>query len=333
MPLGLQFPDQIVNVKWGGKAVAVVSVEVADDPSTTGRIYQGKPSSDKDTLQDWKTVVEDGNLAFRCISYALVNGEPTTIGEAIIEVGGTPTFVTGGGWINNVEMRYSTDGETWKTALSNKDYTGGGSGLVGVVWDPHKRAFYAVSSARIDSDKIVGQYQLWQSSDGRSWRMVTELTASSPEEDDAIVLQITSLLLDHCTKPENRGGTESKVPDGFQAYDPYKKIFMTPEALKGWVFPGPTLSLGNTVKIEEEDDDGNKITRSVSFDVEIVWGVSFNGGTWNVLGVRDYSDATFQKPSVVFCSIDDGETWHKVFEKPGWFPAGIVSGDKKTMKK
>jgi len=329
MALSQDILTRIVNVHWGGGAIVAVGVEVADDENTIGRIYRGKPSEDTANIlpQTWTTVVETKAVAFRCMSYALVNGTPTTVGESIIEVGGTPVFLAGGGASSSIEMRYSNNAQQWSNVFTKPYDNVGAYGLMGIVWDPDERAFFAASAATIDSGDILAQRQLWSSSDGRSWNLVAELISFSSEQTDEIDKQITQLLLAHATKPENRGGKDGKVPDGFQAYDPNKKIFMTPGGLTGWKISGPILDIGNTVKIESKADDGKVTNSSASFPVEIVWGVSFAGGVWNVLGMRELSAPTFQKPSVVFCSTDDGETWEEVFARAGYFPAGIVSGD------
>jgi hypothetical protein len=318
---------RIYNVQWGGGAIVVVGVEVADDPINFGRIYRGTPPKEPPKLQDWTTVVESGTTAFRSISFALIKGTPTAVGESIIEVGGTPTFIMGGGWTNLIAIDYSNDGGKWASGL-NKYYDNvGAGGVMGIVWDPHDRAFYAASGAT-SGEPFFAQRQFWRSPDGGKWTQLAELSSFSSEETDAIDKQITKMLLDHATKPENRGGSDGKVPDGYQAYDPNKKIFMTPGGLKGWSIGGPINSGGATIKIESEDSDGKVTTSSKSFPVDIVSGVSFAGGVWNVLGMRETSTPTFQKPSVVFCSIDDGETWQEVFSRPGWVAAGIVSGDR-----
>src|SRR5262245_26264989 len=231
MPVGPYSQDVLtrtVNVHWGGGAIVVVGVEVADVEAIFGRIYRGTPADAEAVppkLQDWTTVIE-GSTAFRAISHALVNGTPTAVGDSIIEVGGTLTFVMGGAGASTVEIHHSADGENWSAGLSRFYPNVGAGGVMGIVWDPLERAFFAASGAMTDSGAIFAQRQLWRSVDGRGWSQLAELTSSSDAETEAINNQITTMLLAHATKPENRGGSESKVPDGYQAYDPNKKIFM-----------------------------------------------------------------------------------------------------------
>lgn len=285
---------RVRNIKWAGATVAV-GVEVVPEEGVTGRIYRGASG------KSWQTVLETDVLAFRSSSCA--------------KVGDKQVFVMGGAWETAIVIMYSNNAKDWSVVLNEPYENLGAGGVMGIVWDANANAFFAASGAV--SGEAFAQRQLWQSSNGRDWSMMEELTASSSAQIDEINEQITEMLKVHCTKPQNSGG----VPDGYKGYSSGTGTLMEPAGLNNWTIGGPEFIAANGNRI--------KITRdgAVSFvtvPCDLVWGVSYAGGIWNALGIRDRVDANI--PSVVFRSVDAGQTWQKVFEHAGWFPAGIVSG-------
>jgi hypothetical protein len=296
--VGLDLLTRVRNIKWAGATVAV-GVEVAAEEGTLGRIYRGASG------KTWTTVFQTGVRAFRSSSYAKVDDKSV--------------FLMGGAGTASVDMMYSNNAANWSVVLSEPYFNVGAYGVMGIVWDPQAGAFFAASGATVDNEAIFAQRQLWRSTDGLSWSKETELTANSAAQIDGIDNEITEMFQVHCTKPANSGG----IPDGFRAYNSQTGTLMEPAGLESWSINGPGFADTDASKIRIRRGNTSSL---VTLPCDVVWGVSYFGGIWSALGVRNVFVGGLDKPSIVFRSSNNGATWATVFEHAGYFPAGIVSG-------
>jgi hypothetical protein len=343
MPLALDIVTRLVNVHWKeidiGGFFAVSTEQIDEAQAISGKIFGGTVGPKKEAETDgaidssWSGV-HAAIAAYRCQSYALVNGEQTHYDNgAIIEKGGKPTFVIGGHWVGFGEIKISHNGKNWTTATTQEEPSEAGTtGFSNIVWDATNRAFYAMSDFLFNADAYA-QGQIWRSSDGNSWSKIAEATAMVADDYDVNIPPLEAQFLTHCTKPENRVGVG--ISDGFAGFDYTKGILMYPTgAGRGQPTIGGGSNVGTSITIEflGSTDTPGDASRQVSLPVDLIFGVAWAGGTWCAFGF-DTSAGFENHPFKVFASIDNGETWENVHEAEAWRIYGIIGGAMSDIEK
>jgi hypothetical protein len=307
MPFGLLFPDQIVNVKWGGGIFVVKSAE--------GFLYRGSGKNP----EDWKSL-----------------GQPNAIhgfvgpnsGSSYAEIGktdtepGTPVFVISAVRDDDDDNRGSVilasrDGRDWKIVFEKYEVNDGDHRdpfifePTGIVWDEDANKFYAAFYTVIADFDTEGNVtardgeRIYSSSDGRSWGL--EISDVGHENPPGLSEDSVSKLIQFCKKPENTKG-DTEMPDGLQAYNEAGNTFMKPTSLvsfsptNGAIYDGDKAA--PSVTIITEDDDGNTITTTKSVNAPC-YAVAQMGGMWAACGGDE--------PNLsINISTDGGETWTQV---------------------
>ncbi|HJQ59432.1 MAG TPA: hypothetical protein VJ890_21170 [Vineibacter sp.] len=286
-------------------AVCVFAQQFLIPVAFESRVYAGKPATDKP--QDWQQTYVFPSWA-HAQAYALAKPADKD----------TPVFLIGGGSQTPgvtapiANIYYSNDGENWSIALATSMTSG--AGWCGFTWHPDDKLWYAIFDGSDNNATI------YSSPDGRAWSAGESF--SGGDYEDAAEPAFRAL----CTKPANKGG----IPDGWQGYDPDKKIFIKPTAIIGWTLGGPDIDYdADGITIEKEGGGGGgELPPGGGGVPPNVVAVSFAGGVWNLL-TWDYktpNPSAEQRPARVYASTDDGASWQQVFEATGWVYAGLSSG-------
>lgn len=321
MPFAQLFPEQIVNVQWGGGIFVVKSLE--------SFLYRGKGTKES----GWQSV----GTPFDIIGAAAGNSGSSyaaEIGKTDTEPG-KPVFVISSvraddDGNNGSVILASRDGRNWEIVFELYEVNDGPRRdpyifePTGIVWDDNGRAFYAAFYTVValfdEIEKVItfdGE-RIYRSSNGFTWLLHID-EAVNPEPP-GIGFDSTSLLLQFCKKPENTKGA-NKMPDGLQAYSETSKTFMTPTALttfspvNGAIYDSATSS----VKIVVENDDGSTTTATRPTSAPC-FAVAHTGGSWAACGGAD-------RDLSIDISTDSGETWTQAYTDHSGqsFPAATVS--------
>jgi hypothetical protein len=335
MPLGLQFPDQIVNVQWAGGAVIIVYTR--NSAAHRGKIASASEQAVTDA--EWTTCdipydIYGGLYSNSGASYAKI-GEEDTMREIFLLSSKIDNDASEHGCV----ILFSSNGTEWDRVFEQYEVSDGDSRdpwiiePTGIVWDKDSQTFYASFYAATyteqgDEPPIITEGEnLYSSTDGQSWRIVGSVRAPL----DTVTNETESLIAPYCKKPDNKG----KIPDGLQAYNETRRIFMKPVDLIGFnIYDGATYTGGGVAtsprvnpssSVEITDDDGKR-TVSVGFPC---YAVAQINGIWIAAGGIAAGGPSSGEKLQIAVSIDDGETWTQAQISDQYTGSAVIAGQKK----
>lgn len=340
--------QNIVNVQWAGELV-FVSKGYFD-----GIIYLGNAKGRTDATGEWQSLGSP-HESFAGL-YACSNSAYAEVGEDK-----KPTFIlqmqnANDAGNNGAIIMTSNDGNNWDITWSQYEVGDGDIRVpfviqpTGCVWSEIEQAFFAVFytiDATFGDLGIISSKDgetMIKSADGHNWTIVSRDISHDNSTGAGLEDSDISVIVPYCDKPQNDiPGVSSKVCDGLAAYDKENKIKIYPEALSGFspisgamyqrAHPEVGLDFGlatTNVKIETEESDGSKTTKTVGIPFPC-YAVGFTGGMWAAAGGEWSGTSTGTDSFKIVVSTDAGDTWKPVYTAPSRaYHAGCITGGRRA---
>jgi hypothetical protein len=296
MPLGLDFPQRVVNVQWGGKAVAGSSWFGLDKSTYIYRLKSSK----------WEPI-----LTF---TPAQNIGLGNAVFASIAKDG--PRFIVGTGFSDSgkTEIKMSKNTQDWVTVYSKSQ-----AEVYGVCWDETEKAFYAAMTLREDGAQFD---VLLRSPTGSGWLEVSRATYGSLPAGYQ-----SPIILHGGNKVKDSNG--NSVTNAFWGYNENSGILMYADP--PYNYWGPPIGFDKLygAKIVIKSPSGTTKKSLPGFGS--IWAVAYGGGIWHAAGDSRSSNGDVSAKAIIATSTDNGVTWKTTFSGVAGTSIGSIAASRAAV--